>query len=92
MVGILTDELDEFVTHLESRPTTSCFPRSCDFNELIESTPSLKAARADMIDRLAQLAAEAMAARAGVDPERSRAPDCGGRARSAFGESSTAPS
>jgi hypothetical protein len=35
---------------------------------LIESTPSLKAARADMIDRLAQVAAESMAARAGLDP------------------------
>ena len=39
------------------------------FSELIESTPSLRAAQRDMADRLVQVAAEAMAARAGVNPE-----------------------
>jgi AcrR family transcriptional regulator len=67
MVGILKDELDEFVVHLGSSPSIM-FPQIMHFNELIESTPALKAARADMIDRFAQLAAELMAARAGVDP------------------------
>jgi AcrR family transcriptional regulator len=67
MVGILKDELDEFVTHLGSSANFT-FPQIMHFNELIESTPALKAARADMIDRFAQLAAELMAARAGVDP------------------------
>jgi AcrR family transcriptional regulator len=67
MVGILKDELEEFVVHLGTSPSIM-FPQIMNFNELIESTPSLKAARADMIDRFAQLAAELMAARAGVDP------------------------
>jgi hypothetical protein len=44
------------------------FSLIADFNDLIESTPSLKAARAEMIDRFAQVAAESMAARAGLDP------------------------
>ena len=39
------------------------------FADLIESTPSLRAAQRDMVDRLVQVAAEAMAARAGVNPE-----------------------
>lgn len=39
------------------------------FMELIESTPSLRAAQRDMMDRLVQAAAEALAIRAGVDPE-----------------------
>jgi len=39
------------------------------FGELIEGTPSLRAAERDMDDRLVQVVAEAMAARAGVAPE-----------------------
>jgi AcrR family transcriptional regulator len=38
------------------------------FHDLIESTPSLRAAQRDMTDRLVQVAAEAMAGRAGMDP------------------------
>ena len=38
------------------------------FNDLIEGTPSLRAARGDMISRLAQIAAQSLAERAGVDP------------------------
>jgi AcrR family transcriptional regulator len=67
MVGILSAELDDFVTYLEPGEP-GAYPQIAAFNDLIESTPSLKAARADMIDRLAQTAAESMAARAGVDP------------------------
>jgi len=37
--------------------------------DLIESTPSLRAAQRDMMDRLVQVAAEAMADRAGVSPD-----------------------
>ncbi|MEV5705934.1 TetR family transcriptional regulator [Actinoallomurus sp. NPDC052274] len=36
--------------------------------EVIESSPSLRAAQRDMVDRLAHVAAEAMARRAGLDP------------------------
>ncbi len=39
------------------------------FSELLERTPSLRAARRDMADRLVEVAARAMAARAGVDPD-----------------------
>jgi AcrR family transcriptional regulator len=39
------------------------------FTELLEATPSLRAAQRDMENRLVQVAAEAMAAGAGVDPD-----------------------
>jgi AcrR family transcriptional regulator len=39
------------------------------FIDMINDTPSLRAAQFDMTERLAQVAARAMAARAGVDPE-----------------------
>lgn len=68
MVGILKSELDELVSHLGSAQDFT-YPQILHFNELIERTPSLKAARADMADRFARLAAELMAARAGVDPD-----------------------
>lgn len=38
------------------------------FHFLIRETPSLRAAQRDMMDRVAQVAAEALATRAGVDP------------------------
>jgi AcrR family transcriptional regulator len=66
IVRILKGEVDEFVTHFNTNQVI--YPQIAAFNDLIESTPSLKAARADMIDRLAQVAAESMAARAGIDP------------------------
>jgi AcrR family transcriptional regulator len=39
------------------------------FSELFERTPSLRAAQQDMMQRLVEAAAQAMAARAGMDPE-----------------------
>jgi hypothetical protein len=39
------------------------------FTELVASTPSLRAAQRDMTERLVDVAAEAMAARAGVSPD-----------------------
>jgi hypothetical protein len=39
------------------------------FVELFELTPALRAAQRDMMDRLVEVAAQGMAARAGVDPE-----------------------
>jgi AcrR family transcriptional regulator len=39
------------------------------FGELVDATPSLRAAERDMSERLVQVAAEAMAARAGVSPD-----------------------
>jgi AcrR family transcriptional regulator len=39
------------------------------FAQMLESTPPLRAAQRDMMDRLVDVAAQAMAARAGVDPD-----------------------
>jgi AcrR family transcriptional regulator len=39
------------------------------FYELFERTPSLRAAQGDMMERLIEVAAQAMASRAGVDPD-----------------------
>ena len=39
------------------------------FTDLIDATPSLRAAQRDMMDRLAQVTAEAMAMRAGLSPD-----------------------
>jgi AcrR family transcriptional regulator len=39
------------------------------FAEMLESTPALRAAQRDMMDRLVDVAAQSMAARAGVDPD-----------------------
>jgi AcrR family transcriptional regulator len=67
VVAILTRELDEMVEVLsgDDGEDRQLFLR---FNDLIESTPGLKAYRVDMMDRIAQVAATALAARAAVDP------------------------
>ena len=59
---VLRADSTEFADRWTSRMIRSS--RTC-----IESTPSLRAAQRDMMDRLVQVAAEAMAARAGVDPD-----------------------
>jgi len=52
------------------------------FTEMVNDTPSLRAAQFDMTERLAQVVARAMATRAGVDPEdpspKSRPTPCSG--------------
>jgi AcrR family transcriptional regulator len=67
VVRILSDEMDQFVSSIDTARDID-FHLIVRFNDLIESTPALKAARADMMDRLAQVAAESLAARAAVDP------------------------
>jgi AcrR family transcriptional regulator len=67
VVGILTREMEQFVTYLHSTNDANV-RQILKFNDLIETTPALKTARTDMIDRLVQVAAQSMAARAGVDP------------------------
>jgi AcrR family transcriptional regulator len=68
VVGFLTREMDQFVSYLHSTNDVNV-RQILKFNDLIESTPALKTARVDMIDRLVQVAAQSMAARAGVDPD-----------------------
>jgi AcrR family transcriptional regulator len=67
VVRILEHEMDQFVSNLDDISEIG-FNVIVRFNDLIEGTPSLRAARADMIGRLAQVAAESLAARADVDP------------------------
>ncbi len=67
VIEILTDEMNRLVTYLKTAKHVS-LQQISRFNDLIESTPALKAARADLTDRLAQVAAESLAARVGVDP------------------------
>jgi AcrR family transcriptional regulator len=67
VVNILAAEMDQFVSNLDEINEIG-FNVIVRFNDLIEGTPALRAARVDMMDRLAQIAAESLAARAAVDP------------------------
>ena len=67
VVRVLAEVMDQFVTNLDEISDIG-FNVIVRFNDLIEGTPSLRAARDDMITRLAQVAAESLAARAAVDP------------------------
>jgi AcrR family transcriptional regulator len=66
-VEVLHRQLEDFRPHWGNG--TDQPVRLGRFFELIESTPSLRAAQRDMMDRLVQVAAEAMADRAGVSPD-----------------------
>jgi AcrR family transcriptional regulator len=66
MVQVILAELTDFY---ELWGAGDGFREVLRFRALIEQTPSLRAAQRDMMDRLAQVAAEAMAERAGVDPQ-----------------------
>jgi AcrR family transcriptional regulator len=65
MVRVILDELTEFY---DLWGDGDGFREVLRFTALIEETPSLRAAQRDMMDRLTQVAATAMAERAGVDP------------------------
>jgi AcrR family transcriptional regulator len=67
-VQVLTSQIHELFTYWDGAgaTNTTMFKR---FIDLIEETPALRTAQADMIDRLTQVAAESMAARAAVDPD-----------------------
>jgi AcrR family transcriptional regulator len=70
MVGVIVEEMGQLFElwdeHSDGPPDVTMFRR---FSDLIESTPSLRAAQRDMMDRLVEVAAQAMAARAGMDPD-----------------------
>ncbi len=65
-VHALLEEIGDFFAHWGE---DEGFRSILRFQELIEGTPSLRAAQRDMMDRLTQVAAGAMAERAGVDPD-----------------------
>jgi AcrR family transcriptional regulator len=70
VVGLITDEVNGFPTNWEqSQEDTVDLSVLHRFIDMMERTPSLRAAQRDMMDRLVEVAAQAMAARAGVDPE-----------------------
>jgi AcrR family transcriptional regulator len=66
-LGVMVRELEE----MRSRwgELTSSEGMLERFFGLVESTPSLRAAQRDMMDRLVQVAAEALADRAGISPD-----------------------
>jgi AcrR family transcriptional regulator len=71
-VGLITDEVSRLYDHWgeeHDQPLGSDFSLVHRFIDLLEQTPSLRAAQRDMMDRRVGVAAEAMAARAGVDPD-----------------------
>lgn len=68
-VAELTTDVENMIRDWNDLPestTPAAVLRS--FRELIETTPSLRAAERDMMDRVTGVAAEELAARAGVDP------------------------
>jgi AcrR family transcriptional regulator len=70
VLGILDRDLAEIKGYLvDAGPAVASLSSFQRFTDLIDSTPSLRAAQRDMMDRLVQVAAEAMAARAGVSAE-----------------------
>jgi AcrR family transcriptional regulator len=67
MVQIMREQLDELISYWEANDLSD-MTAIRDFTNLVEETPALRAAQLEMTSRLAQVAAEAMATRAGVDP------------------------
>lgn len=66
-LNVLQAEMDQLQPHWDGSPgSEAVFER---FVALTESTPSLRAAHRDMVERLVQVAAEAMAERAGLSPD-----------------------
>jgi AcrR family transcriptional regulator len=70
VVRLITDQVsqlyDSWDSELSEVPDMSLIHR---FYELFERTPALRAAQGDMMERLTEVAAQAMASRAGVDPD-----------------------
>jgi AcrR family transcriptional regulator len=70
VVGLITRDVTHIAQHWDEdqgEPPDLAFVHR--FMDLLEQTPSLRAAQRDMMDRLVEVAAQAMAARAGVDPD-----------------------
>jgi AcrR family transcriptional regulator len=67
-VDVIIEDVRRFYGYLSQDPNLDVTDIR-RFSALIESTPSLRAAQRDMMDRLVQVAAQAMAGRAGMDPD-----------------------
>jgi AcrR family transcriptional regulator len=69
-VGVIVEELSRLYGYRDDdREKSLDVTIIRRFVDLIESTPSLRAAQRDMMDRVVEVAARAMAARAGMDPD-----------------------
>jgi AcrR family transcriptional regulator len=70
VVGLITSDVTDLAEHWdEDQDEQPDLDHVHRFMDLLEQTPSLRAAHRDMMDRLVEVAARAMAARAGVDPD-----------------------
>ena len=69
VVGVITEDLNAMFDHWDDGADDDFRAMLGGFSRMIESTPSLRAAQLDMMERLLQVAAEAMAERAGIDPD-----------------------
>jgi AcrR family transcriptional regulator len=67
-VDLITRDLQQLYGHLEAHHPPVDLAMVQRFSELVERTPALRVAQQDMMERLVDVAAEAMAARAGIDP------------------------
>lgn len=67
MVSIITERLHRLVSYSKDAGLSDMVMLR-SFADMIDQTPSLRNAQADMTERLAQVAARAMATRADVDP------------------------
>jgi AcrR family transcriptional regulator len=69
-VELIVDDMHQLYDHWGDEPGQPADVTMIRrFVELFEQTPGLRAAQRDMMDRLVEVAAAGMAARAGVDPE-----------------------
>lgn len=69
VVAALEADITETFSLWDDRPMAEVYEGIRCFIELVESTDSLRAAQRDMMDRLVDVAAEALAERAGMDPD-----------------------
>jgi AcrR family transcriptional regulator len=69
VVSLITEEMNGLYDALDEQGERFDLTMVRRFVELFERTPALRAAQRDMMERLAQVAAHAMADRAGVDPD-----------------------
>jgi AcrR family transcriptional regulator len=68
-VALISDEVRQIFDFWDQEGQPANLVMMRRFSELFERTPSLRAAQQDMMQRLVEAAAQAMAARAGMDPE-----------------------
>jgi hypothetical protein len=69
IVAVIVAEVQRMFDSLDETDRPFDFLMIRRFTELVQQTPALRAAQLEMTEKVVQVAAEAMAARAGVNPE-----------------------